>query len=126
MAWSLRAVLLLSLAVSGWSAPVQTQTHAALISATPAAEASVDSPSSISLAFSAELARNSWRLQLTDADGKAVTVMVMPTKDGKTLLVFPESTLRPGVYSVSWSAVSAGDGQALSGVYRFTVQSPLR
>jgi copper resistance protein C len=101
---------------------VQAQAHARLVTASPAPDATVAAPKMIQLQFNTELARKFSMFKLTDTDGNAVALMVMDSKDPKTLLAMPTAALGPGLYTVSWSAVSTDDGHKTSGTYSFTVQ----
>ena len=101
---------------------LQAQAHARLVTADPAPNATVAAPKMIQLQFSAELAKKFSSFKVTDTDGNAVAVMVMDSKDPKLLQVMPTAMLAPGLYTVSWTAVSTDDGHKTSGSYSFTVQ----
>jgi methionine-rich copper-binding protein CopC len=61
-------------------------------------------------------------LKLTMGDGTAVSVMSMnDTKDPATLSIMPNTTLKAGIYKVTWSVVS-DDGHRTQGTFSFTVQ----
>jgi methionine-rich copper-binding protein CopC len=108
--------LLASLAIE------QAQAHAKLVTADPAPNATVTAPKVIHLTFSEEIATKLSNFKLTDTDGSAVPMMVMQAKDAKSLDGMPNMTLSPGVYTVSWTAVSTDDGHKMTGNYSFTVK----
>jgi methionine-rich copper-binding protein CopC len=100
----------------------QAQAHAKLVTAEPAANAAVAAPKMILLQFDEELARKLSSIKLTDADGHAVSIMSMEAKDAKSLVIMANSSLVPGVYTVSWIAVATDDGHKTTGSYSFTVK----
>jgi len=114
------ALMTLCAAALLWAS--QAQAHAKLVSATPAPDATVSAPSAIYLQFSEEIARRFSSFTLTDAAGKVVAVVVMAAKDAKSLAAVPKAALAPGVYSLSWTAVSTDDGHKMTGSYGFTVK----
>jgi methionine-rich copper-binding protein CopC len=113
-------LITLCIAASLWAA--QAQAHAKLVSADPAPSATVAAPKAIHLEFSEEIAKKFSSFKLTDTDGYAVAVMTMKAKDAKSLEAMPNAALSPGVYTVSWTAVSTDDGHKMTGSYSFTVQ----
>ena len=98
------------------------QAHAKLVTADPAPNATVAAPKMIHLVFSEEIAARLSSFRLTDTDGNAVAMMAMQAKDAKTLEAMPNATLSPGLYTVSWTAVSTDDGHKMTGTYSFTVK----
>jgi copper resistance protein C len=110
----------LCLAMLLWA--VQAQAHAKLVSADPGPDVAVAAPKSIHLEFSAELAKKFSSFKLTDTDGKPVPMTAMEITDAKALESVPTATLSPGLYTVSWTAVSTDDGHKTIGSYSFTVQ----
>ncbi len=113
-------LMTLCTAASLWAA--QAQAHAKLVSADPAPSATVTAPKTIHLEFSEEIAKKFSSFKLTDTEGNVVTVMTIQTKDAKSLEAMPSAALGPGVYTVSWTAVSTDDGHRMTGSYSFTVQ----
>lgn len=103
-----------------WS--VQAQAHARLVSAEPAAHATVSAPKLIHLQFSEEIARRFSSLRLADMAGHPVALRAMSGDDAKVLEAAPTTALRTGPYTVTWTAVSTGDGHKTSGSYSFTVR----
>lgn len=99
----------------------QAEAHAKLVTADPAPNATVASPKMIHLEFSEEIAQKLSSFTLTDTDGNPVAMMTMKAKDAKTLEAMPNMTLSPGVYTVSWTAVSTDDGHKMTGSYSFTI-----
>ncbi len=100
----------------------QAQAHAKLVTSDPAANATVAAPKMIQLQFNEELAKKLSSAKLTDTDGKAVASMSMEAKDAKSLTVMPGTTLAPGLYTVSWIAVTTDDGHKTTGSFSFTVK----
>lgn len=96
--------------------------HARLLSAEPAPNATVDSPQNIHLQFDDELVAKFSSFRLTDTDGNPVPLMSMKARDAKSLDAMPTSKLAPGLYTISWTAVSTDDGHKTTGTYSFTVQ----
>lgn len=101
---------------------IQAQAHAKLVSANPAPDSSVSPPKNILLSFSEDIAKNLSSVKLTDGGGHAIAMMQMPASDAKSLSFMPNSTLGPGRYTVSWTAVSTDDGHKMTGTYHFTVK----
>jgi methionine-rich copper-binding protein CopC len=61
-------------------------------------------------------------LKLTMSDGMAIPVMSMnDRKDPSTLSIMPNSTLKPGSYTATWSIVT-DDGHKETGKFTFTVK----
>jgi copper resistance protein C len=100
----------------------QAQAHAKLVTAEPAANATVAAPKTIQLQFNEELAKKLSGIKLTDTDGKSVATMSMAAKDDKSLMIMPNASLVPGLYTVSWTAVTTDDGHKTTGSYSFTVK----
>ena len=115
-----RAIVSIGLFVSVWTA--QAQAHAKLVTANPAPNATVAAPKTIHLEFSEELAKRFSTFKLTDPDGKPLATVVVDSKDAKAMEGMPNATLAPGIYTVSWTAVSTDDGHKTTGSYRFTVK----
>ena len=91
------------------------------IRATPAANAEVASPKSLSLTFSEKLEPKFSGFELMKADGKPVALKAsVAAKDHKTLSAAPSAPLAPGGYMVMWHVVSA-DGHRMKGDFSFTV-----
>ena len=100
----------------------QAWAHAKLESTTPAADSAVSSPKTIQAHFSEAIETKLSSLKLTASDGASVPVMSMnDAKDPATLSIMPIAALKPGVYKVTWSAVS-DDGHKMQGTFSFTVQ----
>lgn len=106
--------------------------HPKLLSSTPAAKATVAPTAKIELHFSEPLAAKFSGADLTETSmmmngqmmahnmkigGLAAT---LDPADHKTLILSLKKPLAPGVYKVSWHAVST-DTHKLTGVYTFTV-----
>jgi methionine-rich copper-binding protein CopC len=117
-----RGAALVGIATSLLLAASQAWAHAKLESTTPAADSTVSSPKTIQAHFSEAIVTKLSSLKLGTSDGTAVPVMSMnDAKDPATLSIMPNAALKPGSYTVTWSAVS-DDGHKTQGTFRFTVQ----
>ena len=96
--------------------------HAHPTSMTPAADASVSSPATVSVTFSEALEPKFSTLKVLGEDGKQrnTAAAAAVAKDPRTLtLALP--ALPPGTYTVRWVSV-ATDGHRLEGSYKFSVK----
>jgi methionine-rich copper-binding protein CopC len=101
---------------------IEAQAHARLITADPAPNATVTAPKLIHLQFSTELAKKFCTFKVTDTDGSPVGLATVDNKDPKVLEMMAAAPLQPGLYTVSWTAVSTDDGHKTMGSFSFTVQ----
>ena len=109
------AVATLALSVS------VAQAHPKLLSANPAAGAHVSAPAQVRLSFSETLIGRFSHLSLADAAGhKAPLGPSSLSGDHKQLMAPLSARLRPGLYRLSWRAVST-DTHRVQGAYAFTV-----
>lgn len=115
---STTACIVLSLGACLCSTPVQA--HARLIGAQPAPSTTVPAPKVIRLEFSEELAKAFSTFKLNRAG--AVALKIVASQDKKALVAVPSIALGPGLYTVSWVAVSSDDGHKTSGHFNFTVK----
>ena len=104
------------------SAPAQA--HAKLVTANPAPNSTVASPSVIQLTFSEELTKQFSSVKLTNTDGDAVALKSVAGAGDTELRAAPAAPLDPGLYTVWWIAVSTDDGHKVSGSFSFTVKAP--
>lgn len=97
--------------------------HAQLEKATPAVGATVAPPSEIRLQFSEGVEPRFSGVKLTGPGGAAVPVgpAKVPAGDQKVLIVSVSEPLKPGAYTVHWSAVSV-DTHHTQGTFHFTVK----
>lgn len=100
--------------------------HPKLVSATPAANATVAKPAHIELHFSEKLVPAFSKANLTMAamPGMAAMTMASTSKvsaDGQTLVITPKSPLPAGRYTVTWHVVST-DTHKVDGSYGFAVK----
>lgn len=95
--------------------------HAHLTTSTPAADAVVAAPKTVSLTFSETLEPKFSGLTLTGPGGGGVPLRVTPSEDRRTLVAAPAKPLGPGAYKAVWHAV-AKDGHRMEGAYSFTVR----
>jgi methionine-rich copper-binding protein CopC len=100
----------------------QANAHAKLESTTPKADSTVSSPQMIQVHFNEAIEVKLSSLRLVSSDGTEVSIMSMnEAKDPSTLSIMPNSKLKAGVYTASWSIVS-DDGHKEAGSFKFTVQ----
>lgn len=102
----------------------QAQAHAHLKSAAPAAEGSVSvSPKALRATFSETLASGFSRLELNTDKGTPVAIgkTTLDPKNRHVLIAAITTPLKPGGYTVNWTAVST-DTHRMTGHYGFRVQ----
>ncbi|NNM77787.1 copper homeostasis periplasmic binding protein CopC [Sphingomonas sp. ID1715] len=127
---SLRLSFALTAASALFVAGTAAQAHPKLVSATPAANATVSRTAKIELHFSEKLVGqfSGVDLVMTDMPGmkmngpmkmNGVAVAVGP--DGKTLVATLKAPLPAGSYKLDWHAVSA-DTHRVNGSYTFQVK----
>lgn len=115
-------VLALVAAIGLSAAGTAAQAHAHLVSATPAADATVSSPKALSLTFSETLEPKFSGVELTTAHGKTVPLATsVSAKDHMTITGALSAPLAPGGYKVMWHVVSS-DGHRMKGAFAFTVR----
>jgi methionine-rich copper-binding protein CopC len=120
--FSVRPLLAIAAAAGLLAAASGAQAHAHLVSATPAANAAVAAPTSLSLTFSEKLEPKFSGVELMKADGKPVALKSsVAAKDHKTITGALAAPLLPGSYMVMWHVVSA-DGHRMNGDFSFTVR----
>lgn len=97
--------------------------HAHLVKSTPAANATVASPKTISVTFNEKLtpAFSKFELVMPTMSNMAVAVKTSLSKDGLTITGTPQAPLMPGVYKINWHAAS-DDGHKMDGAVDFTVK----
>ncbi len=97
--------------------------HALLVSSIPADNATLTTPpSQVELYFSEAVDPNLSKISVMDSTGKRVDAgnAHLDPSDA-THMIVSLTTLGDGVYSVSWTAVSATDGHQTTGSYPFAV-----
>lgn len=102
-------------------ATTEASAHAELVSAEPAADATVATPDKIVLHFGEELEMALSSMDITDNQGHAVATTHADAPDDKSLAVTPSAPLAPGLYTVSWTVVG-DDSHQVKGNISFTVQ----
>lgn len=95
--------------------------HARLVSATPAANATVTAPRTISLTFSERSVPAFSGFDVVNAAGETIALRTSVSEDGKTLTGTLARPLAAGRYSIQWRIASA-DGHRMTGSYAFTVR----
>ena len=116
----LTALLLLSALSTG-----QASAHAELERSNPNADANVTgSPAQVEIWFSQEVGEES-TIEVVDAAGTRVTAgdaqLDLFDPDRKHMTVELVPNLPDGVYTVTWTSVSAEDGDSESGSFSFTI-----
>lgn len=99
----------------------QADAHAKLVSASPAAAATVASPKTIVLTFSERMTPAFSGFDVVDSAGAVVPVKTSVSKDGKTITGTPAQVLRPGGYTVNWR-IASSDGHRMTGSTTFVVR----
>jgi methionine-rich copper-binding protein CopC len=112
---------LLALAAAMALGTSQAYAHAKLVSSDPAKNASISSPSAITLHFSEALEMKVSSITLTDVDGKPVDLKAVDAPDKKSLSAVPTAPLAPGLYTVSWTSMG-DDAHKMKGTFSFTVK----
>ncbi|MDO8801342.1 copper homeostasis periplasmic binding protein CopC [Phenylobacterium sp.] len=101
----------------------QAAAHAHLVTSTPDANATVASPTVISLTFNEKLtpAFSKFELSMPAMNGMKVKMKTTVSKDHLTIVGKPQGKLMPGAYVITWHAAS-DDGHKMDGVVPFTVK----
>lgn len=100
--------------------------HPKLVSASPAANATVAKPARVQLRFSEKLMPAFSKADLTMAAMHGMPAMKIASTatlaaDGRTLVVMPKAPLHSGRYTVAWHIVST-DTHKAAGSYAFAVK----
>jgi copper resistance protein C len=98
------------------------QAHAKLVSSEPAAQSTAAAPAKIQLHFSEDLAKKFSTFKLADTSGASVALTAAEGSDARSLAATPASTLSPGAYTVTWTAVASDDGHKSTGSFVFSVK----
>jgi methionine-rich copper-binding protein CopC len=115
-------VLALALLVAG---PRLVSAHAKLVSSTPAEGAQIaltDAPTSVTLTFSEEVAKDVTTISVTGADGaEATTGAATVNFDNPMVVTAQLKALSPGPYAIKWHAVTADDNGQTDGTINFMI-----
>lgn len=100
--------------------------HPRLLSASPAANATVASPGRIELHFSERLMPAFSKAELTMAAMPGMAAMQIASAatvagEGRVLVITPRARLHPGRYTVTWHVVSS-DTHKVAGNFAFAVK----
>jgi methionine-rich copper-binding protein CopC len=95
--------------------------HARLVSATPAPNATVAAPRTISLTFNERSVPAFSGFDVVNAAGEKVAIRTAVAEDGKTLTGTLARPLLPGTYTVEWR-IASSDGHRMTGSYAFSVR----
>ena len=101
----------------------QAAAHAHLVTSTPDANATIESPKTISLTFNEKLtpAFSRFELSMPTMNSVKVKMKTAVSKDRLTIVGKPQGKLMPGAYVITWQAASS-DGHKMNGVVPFTVK----
>jgi len=112
--------LLLALALAGTA-----KAHALYVSSDPAADAILPSPpQAITITLSEAVEPGSPTIRVTNSSGARFdTPPVTLSADGRTISV-GLSASGPGIFTVTWTVISAEDGHFTSGSFSYAVQNP--
>jgi methionine-rich copper-binding protein CopC len=113
------ALLIAAVAVAIAAGPAAA--HARLVSATPAPNATVAAPRTLSLTFSERAVPAFSGFDVIDAAGEKVAIRTTVAEDGKTLTGTLARPLAAGTYSVEWR-IASSDGHRMTGSYAFSVR----
>ena len=102
-------------------AATSANAHANLVSSIPAKNATIASPTTITLHFSEALEMKVSGFKVTDIDGKPVAIKAVKAPDAKSLAAAPAAPLAPGLYTVSWTSMG-DDAHKMTGTLSFTVK----
>jgi copper transport protein len=120
-----RLLLLLTILLFCAGTGVPVSAHAMLLRSNPPANAILDtSPAQVELFFSEPVAPSLSSLKILDSNGKQADqgdMRVDLTDPTRMTVSLP--ALEVGVYTVSWTAVSAADGHQTEGTFSFAVGS---
>jgi methionine-rich copper-binding protein CopC len=95
--------------------------HTKLIGSTPAANATVHSPRTITLTFNERLVPAFSKFELTmPAHDMTIPVTTTVSRDGKQIVGTVTSALMKGTYRITWIAAGA-DGHRMTGTVNFQV-----
>jgi methionine-rich copper-binding protein CopC len=126
MKLKLFATTVAALLVIGILSAGNVSAHAELDRSNPAADATVQgSPDLVEIWFTEEIAEGS-KIEVADATGQTATKDVAKLDlfdpDRKHLTVELKPDLPNGVYTVTWTSISAEDGDTESDTFTFTIQ----
>ena len=95
--------------------------HTRLVSSSPAANATVSSPRTITLTFNERVVPAFSKFELTmPAHDMAIPVETAVSPDGKRIVGTVASPLMKGAYTITWTAAGA-DGHKMTGKVAFKV-----
>lgn len=95
--------------------------HARLVSSTPAANATVAAPRSITLTFSERMVPAFSTFDVVNAAGAKTAASMTVSEDGRSITGSLARPLVSGGYTVNW-AIASSDGHRMTGSYAFTVR----
>lgn len=123
-----RSLIALTMTLAALALPTEAMAHTKLVSSTPAQNASVSRPTTLTLNFSDNLVAPLSGIELTMtampgmANHKPMPIKGFTTKvNGKTIVATLPRALPIGTYLLKWHIV-AGDQHRMEGSYTFKVK----
>jgi methionine-rich copper-binding protein CopC len=101
--------------------PLAAFGHAKLLSTTPAANAQVSTPKTLTLSFNEPVRLAVLKLS---SGGKDIPLTLDRGAPGAAQVSVPLPALGAGTYQVEWSALTVDDGHVVKGTFSFTVANP--
>jgi methionine-rich copper-binding protein CopC len=98
-----------------------TFAHTDLVKSIPAADSTVQAPTSIILTFSEKVAPAFTGFALTMDDGAKVSLTTAISTEGKVITGTPKGSLMAGSYKLVWHAAAA-DGHRTDGTFSFKIK----
>jgi methionine-rich copper-binding protein CopC len=115
-------ILALALLVAG---PRLVSAHAKLVSSTPAEGAQIaltDAPTTVTLTFSEEVAKDVSTITVTGVDGTEMTTGAATVNfDDPKVVTVGLKALTPGPYTIKWHAVTLDDNGQTDGTISFMI-----
>jgi methionine-rich copper-binding protein CopC len=107
--------------VAALALPLAAHGHAKLLRTTPAANAEVSAPKTLTLAFNEAVRLGVLKLS---SGGKDIPLTLDRGAPAAAQVSVPLPALGAGTYQVEWSALTVDDGHVVKGTFSFTVANP--
>ena len=117
----MRKILTFLLAIAALGAASPVLAHVELVRSSPAANASITAPRTVSVTFDDRVVAAFSKIELVMVGhNMRVPVTTRLSRDGKTLIGTPRGTLMKGRYRLDWTAATA-DGHRETGQIAFRI-----
>lgn len=117
-----KPLVFLTLAAIALAPAAPVFAHAHVVKSTPAANAAIAAPKTVSVTFSEKLVPAFSKLEISMAGmNMAVPVKTAVSADGKTMVGTPSGAFSKGNYVINWSAASV-DGHKSKGSIPFKIK----